>query len=264
MDHHAMDGGAVAPGTAGAGPGGPERAPDGQTVGAGVGAASAGRVRPDAAPGPAGVGGAGLTAPDRVWEVLLTGIDPVGVRELTARAGVTRVEAVEAVLAFEAAGYLLHIPSVRGSHPHPDLWVLAGGVREELGVADAVRAGLLEKLAAAPSPEQAEPADSAWRAGGAASPPVPVGEVTGIPVLPRGGLPKLVLEVLVAAYPQELGCLGISQRLGGRSMGAIRGAAEELCRAGTAVCTDPAVKRYAALRPDQLELASPDAGENLA
>ena len=263
MDHHGLDGGAMAPETAAAGPGGAGDGAGGPGAGNGGAGAVAGRVRPDATPGSAG---AGITAADRVWEVLLTSIDPLGVKELTQAAGVSRIEAVEAVLTFVTAGYVLSIPAVRGSyHPHPDLWVLAGGVREELGVADAIRAGLLEKLAAAPPPAHPE-ADTAvvWRAQGEVAPPVPVGEVTGIPVLPRGGMPMLVLEVLVAEWPGELGVLGISQRIRSRSLGAVRRAAEELCDTGMAVCTDPAVKRYAALRPDALKLATDEHGENLA
>jgi hypothetical protein len=269
MDHHMTDGGAVAPETAGAGPRGPEAAPGGAAAGNGGAGAVTGRVRgfvPDgAAPGIPGRGGAGSAA-DRVWAVLLFRPDPVDWHELAQVAGVTRVAALEALLAFENAGFVLHIPARRGRFPHGDLWVLAGGVREQQHVADAVCVGLLAKLSAANKGQPGWDAD-AWQLvleAGVAAPPVPLGPVTGLPVLPRGWLKELVIEKLAEAYPQELSVVALSQRLGGRSSGAIRIAADELCRDERAVCTDPQVKKYAALRPDGAPVGAPAERENLA
>jgi hypothetical protein len=262
MDHHATDGGGMAPGTAGAGPGGAERAPGGPVAGNGSGAAVAGRVRADAAGAGSGRGGAG-TAADRVWAVLLLNPDPVEWKELAEAAGVSRVAALEALLGFENAGYLLHIPAQRhGRFPHGDLWVLAGGLREQHRVTDAVRIGLLAKLSAEDGPGEA-----AWPGAldiGVTAPAVPIGPVTGLPVLPRRWLKELVAEQLMAVYPQALSMVGISQRLGGRSTGAIRIVADELVREGRVVCTDQAVKKYAALAPDGAPLESPGEHENIA
>jgi hypothetical protein len=269
MDHHMTDGGAVAPETAGAGPRGPVRPPGGPAAGDMGGGAGTGRVRgfaPDtAATGSARGGGAG-TAPDRVWAVLLFRPDPVDWQELARVAGVSRVEALEALLAFENAGFVLHIPARRGRFPHGDLWVLAGGVREQQHVADAVSVGLLAKLSSANRGRPGWDAD-AWQLvleAGVAAPPVPLGPVTGLPVLPRGWLKELVIEKLAEAHPQELSVVALSQRLGGRSSGAIRIAADELCRDERAVCTDPQVKKYAALRPDGAPVNAPAERENLA
>ena len=263
MDHHRTDGGAVAPGRPGAGPGGPRRAPGGTTRRDGDAAASAGRVRPDGPGGVSGAVGAGSTAADRVWAVLLLNPDPIEWRELAQAAGVSRVAALEALLGFENAGYLLHIPAQRHCRfPHPDLWVLAGGVREQQRVTDAVRISLLAKLSA----EDGQ-SGSGWPGAldiGVLAPAVPLGPVTGIPVLPRGWLKELVLEQLIESYPDELSVVGIGQRLGGRSAGAIRIVADELCREGRAVCTDPAVKKYAAFRPDGSPVESPGRPEDLA
>lgn len=266
-DHHRTDGGAVAPGTAGAGPRGPVRASGGPTAGGGGSAASAGRVRPDGPGAASGVGGAGPAAADRVWAVLLLNPDPIEWKELAEAAGVSRVAALEAQLGFVNAGLLLHIPAQqRGRFPHGDLWVLAGGLREQQGVSDAVCARLLARLAE----------DSSGRDGwgeslvrfaldaGVVAPPVPVAPVTGLTVLPRRWLKELVLEQLVASFPAELSVTGISQRLGGRSAGAIRIAADELCLEGRAVCTDREVKKYAAFAPDGSPVESPGEHENVA
>ncbi|HTJ71613.1 MAG TPA: hypothetical protein VL551_29000 [Actinospica sp.] len=74
-----------------------------------------------------------------------------------------------------------------------------------------------------------------------------VGPVTGNPRLPKGGLQALVLDLLAEYYPDELGPVGMSKLLGGRSIGAITNAAERLCREHRLVCTRLAPKRYAAL-----------------
>jgi hypothetical protein len=263
MDHHMTDGSAVAPETAGAGPRGAARAPGGAAAGDGGGGAGTGRVRGFA---PDTVATAGSAA-DRVWAVLLFRPDPVDWQELARVAGVSRVAALEALLAFENAGFVLHIPAQRrGRFPHGDLWVLAGGVREQQRVADAVCVGLLAKLSAANKGKPGWDVD-AWQLvleAGVAAPPVPRGPVTGLPVLPRGWLKELVIEKLAEAHPQELSVVALSQRLGGRSSGAIRIAADELCRDERAVCTDPEVKKYAALRPDGAPVNTPAERENLA
>lgn len=260
MDHHGTDGGAMAPGTAGAGPGGAVGVPGGPTAGDGVGGAVAGRVRPDAAAAPDGRGAAG-TAADRVWAVLLFRTDPADWHELAQVAGVTLTSALEALAAFEKAGYVLRIPAVRrGSWPHPDLWVLAGGVRQRQQVADAVCARLLAQLAEG-SADQDGWSGNVWRfalEAGVVAPRVAIGPVTELPVLPKGGLKQLVLEVLVECYPESSSMVAISKRLGGRSTGAVRAAADKLCRERRAVCTDYAVRRYAVYRPDGSPLDSPD------
>jgi hypothetical protein len=219
-------------------------------------------VRPVAAGAGSGRGGAG-TAADRVWAVLLLNPDPVEWTELAQAAGVTRVAALEALLGFENAGYLLHIPAQRhGRFPHGDLWVLAGGIREQHRVSDAVRLSLLAKLSA-----------EGWRGAsfwpdatdlGVVAPPVPISPVSGLPKLPRRWLKELVLEQLIAVCPQELSVGAIAARLGGRSHGAVRIAADELCKEERAVCTDEAVRKYAAFFPDGAPIASPGEPENLA
>jgi hypothetical protein len=219
-------------------------------------------VRPDAAA--AGGGGAGSAA-DRVWAVLLLNPDPVEWKELAQAAGVTRVAALEALLGFLNAGKLLHIPPQRDCRfPHGDLWVLAGGVREQYRVTDAVRISLLAKLSAAAEDGRG---GSFWPDAlelGVLAPSVPISPVSGLPKLPRRWLKELVLEQLIAVCPQELSVGGISARLGGRSPGAVRIAADELCKEERAVCTDPAVKKYAAFFPDGSPVESPGEHENVA
>ena len=228
----------------------------------GGGAAVAGRGRPCAPGGADGVGGAGAAA-DRVWAVLLLNPDPIEWTELAEAAGVRRVEALEALLGFENAGFLLHIPRERhGRFPHPDLWVLAGGVREQQRVTDAVRLGLLARLSADSENDDGRRWPGAVDLGTVA-PLVPIGPVTGLPVLPRRWLKELVLEQLIEVGPDSLSVVGIAQRLGGRSNGAIRIAADELCREGRAVCTDPAAKKYAVLHPDGSPVESPGWHEGL-
>jgi hypothetical protein len=180
------------------------------------------------------------------------------VEEVAAAASLARVTALAALLSFEQAGYVLRIPSEASGGAHRDLWVLAGGVREGQSVVDVVRSGVLEEVAAAPSP--------GWEQAAAPIPeaPLPVGPVTGNPILPRGGLRELVLALLVEHFPRELGPAGISKLLGARSTGAIRNACDTLCREGKAVCTDPAVRRYAALRPDGESVERPGENESLA
>ena len=264
MDHHGTDRGAVAPGRAGAGPGGPVGAPGGPEAGNGADGAVTGRVRPDAAA--AGSGGAGAGTADRVWAVLLLNPDPIEWKELAEASGVTRVAALEALLGFLNAGYLLHIPLQReGRFPRPDLWVLAGGVREQYGVSDAVRISLLAKLSAAA--EDGQGGGRFWPDAlelGVIAPPVPISPVSGLPKLPRRWLKELVLEVLIAEWPHELSVGAIAARLGGRSHGAVRISADELCTEERAVCTDLAVKKYAAFSPDGSPIASPGGHENLA
>ena len=260
-----MDGGgAAAPETAGAGPGGPRRASGGPVAGGGGGAASAGRVCPDGPDRPGGGAAAGSAA-DRVWAVLLLNPDPIEWAELAQAAGVRRVEAMEALFGFENAGLVLHIPAQRyGRFPNPDLWVLAGGVREQQRVSDAVRLSLLARLSADSEDGTDE---SPWPGAleiGVIAPLVPIGPVTGLPVLPRGYLKALVAEQRIEVYPQSLSTVGISQRLGGRSAGAIRGAADALVREGRAVCTDPAFKKYAVLRADGTPVESPGSHEDIA
>jgi hypothetical protein len=265
MDHHGMDGGAAAPERAGAGPGGAARGSGGPMAGNRVGGAVAGRVRPDAAAGFGG-GGAGSAA-DRVWAVLLFSSDPLDWYELAKVTEVTLTAALEALVAFENGGYVLRIPAVRrGSWPHPDLWVLAGGVRERQKVADAVCARLLAQLA----DTSADPdgwSRNVWRfalEAGVLAPPVAIGPVTELPVLPKGGLKPLVLEQLVQSFPESLSVVAIGKRLGGRSSGAVRSAADRLCAERRAVCTDPQVRKYAASRPDGSALEPPGEHENLA
>lgn len=267
MDHHRTDDGAVAPGTAGAGPRGPEAAPGGVAAGNGGAGPVTGRVRgfaPDGAvPGIAGLGGAGSAA-DRVWAVLLLNPDPVGWRELAQAAGVSRVAALEALLGFLNAGKLLHIPPQRDCRfPHGDLWVLAGGVREQHRLSDAVRLSLLAKLSA-----EGGRGGSFWPDAqdlGVVAPPVPISPVSGLPKLPRRWLKELVLEQLIAACPQALSVMRIATLLGGRSAGAVRIAADELCKEKRAVCTDLEVKKYAAFFPDGAPFEAPSGEpENLA
>ena len=262
MDHHGTDDGGVAPGTGRGGPGSGPGAPGGPGARAGGIGPATGRVRPPgrAVPAAADVGN-GADA-DGVWAVLLERHDPVSAQELAAASELKYTTALAALLAFEQAGYVLRIPDAGGSRPHPELWVLAGGVREGLAVADAVRAGLLEKL------DSSEPAELPQvlppRPAPRKQAQVAVGPVTGNLVLPRGGLKELVLALLVERYPSELGPAGMAKLLDGRSAGAIRNAADALCKEGKLVCTDEAVRRYAALKPDGGCIESPFEPESLA
>jgi hypothetical protein len=219
-------------------------------------------VRPDTAAGSGGAG-AGSAAADRVWAVLLLNPDPVGWKELAAAAGVSRVAALEALLGFLNAGMVLHIAPQRDCRfPHGDLWVLAGGIREQHRVSDAVRLSLLARLSA-----EGGRGGSFWPEAadlGVVAPPVPISPVSGLPKLPRRWLKELVLEQLIAVCPQQLSVGGIAARLGGRSHGAVRIAADELCKEQRAVCTDEAVRKYAAFFSDGAPIGSPGEPENLA
>ena len=226
MNGHGMDGGAVAPETGGTGPGGAVGTPGGPVAPGGAGRGVAVPVRP-VAPGASG-GAPG--APDgdaigRVWAVLMAASDAVSAREVALSAALPYTGAVAALLCFEQAALALRIAGHGGRDSHPDLWVLAGGVREGAAVAEAVV----------------------------------VGPQTGIPVLAKGELQDRVLELLIEYYPDELGPQRMAQLLGGRSHGAVRNAADALCKRGLAVCTDYAVRRYAALSPGSAPVEA-DAG----
>lgn len=261
MNHQRADSGA----------GSPRAGATGRADGPGTPGGPGGR---DAAPGPAtgGVRADGPTPPEfadhpdagRAWAVLTATDKELTAQEVATAASLLRITALAVLLAFEQAGYVLRIPSRSSGGAHPDLWVLAGGVREGQSVADAVRSGLLEQLASCPPHEPATRGSAEPDSPPESAASLPLGPVTGNPILPRGGLKELVLALLVEHYPNELGPAGISKLLGSRSTGAIRNAADSLCREGKAVCTDPAVRRYAALRPDGVSIEHPGESESLA
>ena len=243
-----MDGAVGAPGTGRAGPRAAVGAPGGTDAPDSGPGAVAGRVSPPRPPVPTGADCASDPGAARVWALLLEARDPVSADTLASAAAVPRATAQAALLVFEQAEYVLRIPGQSGRFPYPDLWVLAGGVRQGRSVADAVRHGLLDQSPGTASAGQhlaPEWVRLVLPVAGA----VPVGPVTGNPVLPRGGLRELVFGLLVEHYPAELGPAGMAKLLDGRSAGAIRNAADALCREGRVVCTDLAVRRYAALLP---------------
>lgn len=142
---HRMDGAERAPETGRAGPGTAVGAPGGTDAPDTGSGATAGRVSPCGPPVPTGADGAGDPGAARVWAQLLQARDPVSADTLASAAGVPGATARAALLVFEQAGYVLRIPGQAGRFPYPDLWVLAGGVREGRSVADAVRSGLLDQ-----------------------------------------------------------------------------------------------------------------------
>lgn len=251
--------GAGAPEPAGAGPSaapGPRGGTGARDGGAG---AAPGRVGPSGPPVPTGADCAGRPDAARVWALLLETRDPVSAETLARAAKLQRATVLAALLGYEQAGYLLRIPGQAGEFPFPNLWVLAGGVREGRSVADAVRGGLLTANAGTESAGQ-HLAEQSVRPNPTGA--VPVGPVTDNPVLRKGGLKELVLALLVGRYPDALGPAGMAKLLDGRSSGAIRNAADALCREGLVVCTDLAVRRYAALRPGPAETDFPDEAVN--
>lgn len=261
MNHQRADGGAGSPRTGDTGRGGGPGTPGGAGGRDAAARAATGGVRAD---GPAAPAFADHPDAARAWAVLVATDKELTVDEVATAASLARITARAVLLAFEQAGYVLRIPAKTSGGAHPDLWVLAGGVREGQSVADAVRAGLLEQ-ASSSAPHQPEAREGTEPD----SPPesahcLPLGPVTGNPILPRGGLKELVLALLVEHFPNELGPAGISKLLGARSTGAIRNAADSLCREGKVVCTDPAVRRYAALRPDGESIERPGESESLA
>lgn len=192
-------------------------------------------------PLPAGVPGG--RAARSVWGVLVGADAEMTATAITVAAGVARATVSTTLNALEKAGAVLRIPGDAKSGT-PDLWVLAGGVREGRGIAYTGTA--------------ADPATLA-----AAEPPAPLPDVapmcpvSGRPKRERGQLETEVLGVLVAEYPAEFGPTALSRKLDGASSGAIANALEKLNGLGKVLRTCDAPKRYRAMDPPAVAEAQP-------
>jgi DNA-binding MarR family transcriptional regulator len=228
--HGAGDG---TPGPHGAGAGG-----DGAD---GAAAPNAGSMVPDG----------GSVAAGAVWGALIAARDDeaLSAATLARRARVTAAEVARALERFEAAELVLRVPRGRRAGVG---WMLAGGVREGLGIA---------RSAPAPGYGHGPALLGAIGRSADAGPVAPVAEAdlplaqrpAALPKPPRlakGELEARTLATLRTRYPQEFGPLGLSRELGGYSSGAVSNALERLHAKGLIVQTSQAPKRYAALPPE--------------
>lgn len=235
----------------------PERGADGRGGGGGVAGPDGAGAGGDGADVAAVVPGGGSVVPDggsvaagAVWGALVAARDDeaLSVSALARRAGASVAEAARALERFEAAELVLRVPRGRRAGVG---WMVAGGVRQGLGIT---------QTAAAPGGYGHGPAllDALNSATGA---PAPVAEAD-LPLLPRPGAllkpPRLakgelearVLATLRERHPEEFGPLGLSRQIGGYSSGAVANALERLCKRGQVLLTCQAPKRYAALPPE--------------
>ena len=232
-------GGGAVPGPGGAGAGG-----DGADVAA---ASGVGSVVPDG----------GSVAAGAVWGALVVARDDeaLSVSALVRRAGVSAAEVERALERFEAAALVLRVPRGRRAGVG---WMLAGGVRQGLGIAqDAPALGGYGRAEALPTTSRA--ASGATSRPGVAEADLPVsqgavvGPVLKPPRLAKGELEAKVLATLRRLYPQEFGPLGLSREIGGYSSGAVSNSLVRLHAKGRIVQTCLAPKRYAALPPEAEE-----------
>lgn len=239
-------GGGAAPGRGGAGAGG-----DGADVTPVPGAGSA-------------VPDGGSVAAGAVWGALVAARDDeaLSVSALVRRASATRAEVERALERFEAAALVLRVS--RG-HRAGAGWMLAGGVRQGLGIAQDTptsggygHAGAL--LAASPAANGTAPGAALAEADLPVSQGPVVGRVVKPPRLAKGELEAKVLSTLRTLYPQEFGPLGLSREIGGYSSGAVSNALVRLHAKGRILQTCLAPKRYAALPPE----AHDDSGQQRA
>ena len=201
------------------------------------------------AAGVAAVPDGGSVAAGLVWGVLTAAEEPLSVAALVSSASVPTSAVARALERFEAASLVLRVPRGRSAS---DLWVLAGGVREGIGVAaqgssssggyghgPVLLRAVGGEAVVAPVAEADLPLTQGLQAGPVAKPPR----------LAKGALEAKVLAKLRELYPQELGPLAVSRAVGGYSSGAVSNCLERLCVSGRAVLTCQAPKRYAALPP---------------
>ncbi|MBS2966543.1 MarR family transcriptional regulator [Actinocrinis puniceicyclus] len=194
-----------------------------------------------AVPFPAGVPGG--QAARKVWGVLVSADAEMTATAITVAAGVARATASTTLNALEKAGAVLRIPGDAKSGT-PDLWVLAGGVREGIGVACTP---MTAESATSVDTEPSMPSAAQLCA------------VSGRPKRERGQLEMEVLGVLVAEYPAEFGPTALSRKLDGASSGAIANALEKLSGLGKVLRTCDAPKRYRAMDPPAVAEAQPAA-----
>lgn len=237
------DGGAPEPGGAGAGGDGPDVAP----------VADAGATVPDG----------GSVAAGAVWGALVAARDDeaLSVTTLMRRASANRAEVERALERFEAAELVLRIPRGRRAAVG---WMLAGGVRQGLGLAQARSAadgyGPALLTAASPAGPAAQGAGQPVAEADLPVSQIPaVGAVRKPPRLAKGELEAKVLTTLRTQYPQEFGPLGLSREIGGYSSGAVSNALERLHTRGLIMQTCLAPKRYAALPPEAADSEQPNA-----
>lgn len=212
--------------------------------GAGSGADAAGSAVPDG----------GSVAAGLVWGVLTAAADPLSVAALASAASVPKGAVVQALERFEAAALVLRVPRGRNAS---DLWVLAGGVREGIGITahGSARGGyghgpaLLRAAQNVPGSGAAAVSEADLPVTGGGGPGGP-GPLVKLPRLAKGELEAKVLAMLRARYPQEFGPLGLARELGGYSSGAVSNALERLAGKGLVLLTGEAPKRYAALPPE--------------
>ena len=234
--------GTARPGRGADGRGGGGGAPG--SGGAGSGDDAAGAAVPDG----------GSVAAGLVWGVLTAAEEPLSVGALASAASVPESAVAQALERFEAAALVLRVPRGRSAS---DLWVLAGGVREGIGITARASAGggyghgpaLLRGADGAAGcdvvavSEADLPVTDGLRLGGAEP-------LVKLPRLAKGELEAKVLALLRARYPQEFGPLGLARELGGYSSGAVSNALERLAGKSLVLLTGEAPKRYAALPPE--------------
>lgn len=199
----------------------------------------------------------GSVAAGAVWGALMAARDDEApsVAALAQRAGASRVEVERALERFEAAALVLRVP--RGQRAGAG-WMLAGGVRDGLGVTQVPSTvngdGQGPALLATVTPVAGVVPDGAGQPVTQAEPPVSlapsVRPVLKPPRLAKGELEAKVLAALRAHHPQEFGPLSLSREIGGYSSGAVSNALERLHAKGRILRTCEAPKRYASLPPE--------------
>lgn len=266
----AMDGSTVARPPGGRGAAGPLRVVDGcdPDGGAPVPRAAGNGGREPAAPG----ANAGLAVPDggsvaagSVWGALLAARDDeaLSAADLAARAGASQADTERALERFAAAELVLRVPRGRRAAPG---WMLAGGVRAGLGIAQTGSdAGGYGHGPALPMADAAPRVPEGEGPAAVAGANLPAGRMpSAVPVrkpprLAKGELEARVLAALRARYPEEFGPLALSREIGGYSSGAVSNALERLHAKGRVLQTCLAPKRYAALPPEAADTAKGDA-----
>ena len=254
-----MDGSVTARPPGGRGAKRPVRAAVGRGGGGaapGPGGAGAGGDGANVAPVPGGgaaVSDGGSVAAGAVWGALVAAHDDeaLSVMALMRRAGASRAEVERALERFEAAALVLCVPGGRRAGLG---WMLAGGVREGLGIAQDTptsggygHAGAL--AVTGPAASGAEPGAAVAEVDLSVSRGRVVDRMVKPPRLAKGELEARVLATLRKCYPEEFGPLGLSREIGGYSSGAVSNALVRLHAKGRILQTCLAPKRYAALPP---------------
>lgn len=251
MDVITMNGSVTGRPPGGRGAWGPVRGADGCGGGGGAsrsGGASSGAVSDGTPAGAQAVPDGGSVAAGVVWGVLTAAEEPLSIAALALSASVPRSAVAQALERFEEAALVLRVPRGRCAS---DLWMLAGGVREGIGIA--AQGSSHGEPGHGPEPLCAvggeAPVAHASEADLPSTDGMRMAAVVKPPRLAKGELEARVLAKLRELYPQDLGPLAMSREVGGYSSGAVSNCLERLSSSGRAVLTCQAPKRYAALPP---------------